>query len=312
MGFEGFGADDYDAFVPKKWGSNAFTLERRATKAKLLDLGRSVLRVHPDIGLEAMDLETTDDAPSIANGRKVQFVAAYFVRPEAVRSTIHDHLQTDLASAASLFQIALHQQHAHLFLRIDHEAFSVGARIPAKARADRVNVAEKFRLDWAHEEFRELLGALPEDTDFGFDGRTAPARALTREAAADLAEGIENASASLVLQQRIPREDPVLSSPELEERLDELVPKFWRAFRFLAWAPDNDHSRLATAIEEQVQKEKKHKPRGLSPGTRVTILGGLFAGRGGYLAELDGKGKAKVMVGPVSVTVDVTELKPVA
>jgi hypothetical protein len=35
----------------------------------------------------------------------------------------------------------------------------------------------------------------------------------------------------------------------------------------------------------------------------------LFAGRSGYLAEIDQKGRAKVMVGPVSVNVDVKDLK---
>ena len=38
-------------------------------------------------------------------------------------------------------------------------------------------------------------------------------------------------------------------------------------------------------------------------------MSGLFAGRSGYLAELDAKGRAKVMVGPVSVSVDAKDLK---
>ncbi|MEL6186607.1 MAG: hypothetical protein AAFU79_18465, partial [Myxococcota bacterium] len=89
----------------------------------------------------------------------------------------------------------------------------------------------------------------------------------------------------------------------------------------LAWAPDNDFAKVA--VEKTVKKaEKKLKKGGsgssdskvpsLEPGSRVTILSGLFAGRGGYLAEIDGKGQAKVMVGPVSVTVPATDVKPAA
>ncbi|MGF1509013.1 MAG: hypothetical protein ACFB9M_05870 [Myxococcota bacterium] len=310
MSFPGFDDKDFDAFLPKKWGSNAYTLERRRVKDKLLTACRTALERHSDLGLTRLELQATEDVPSVANGRKVRFLAAYFVRPEKVRATLTEHLHTDLASGSALFQIGIHQQHAHLFVRVDQDGLSVGVQVPVKAEVDRVNVAEKLRLDWAPEELREHLGSTS-DVRFGFEGALLPLAQLTDSEVHSIAERAEHEPEDLLAAWRCPRADPLVRSEGIVDEVTERLGGLWLVYRFLAWARDNDHTRVAAAVEKVVEETKdKRRPAGLAAGDRVTILGGLFAGRGGYLAELDGKGKAKVMVGPVSVSVDVADLKP--
>lgn len=308
MTFTGFDAADFDAFLPKKQGSNAYTLERRRAKEKLVAVARALTTAHPE-AVEGLDLETTEDAPSVQNGRKVRALSAYFVRPTSVRSGLKELLATDLAAGAGLFEIAVHQQHAHLELRIDVECLTIGVRVPPGARIDRENISEKLALDWAHEDLVELLAALPEDARAGVETELQPAGSAQTQAFAAWAREKVTSGPSLIVEQIIARDEPELGEPGWLDRGVETLAKFAPVFRFLAWSRSNDHTRVQEVVAKKVEATKK-EAAGLEPGTRVTILSGLFSGRAGYVAELDHKGKAKVMVGPVTITVDRDDLKP--
>ena len=80
-------------------------------------------------------------------------------------------------------------------------------------------------------------------------------------------------------------------------------------FQFLAWSRDNDFVKVRVAMEKQASGEREKLTQTFEAGARVTILSGLFAGRAGYVTEIDAKGRAKVMVGPVSFSVDVKDLR---
>ena len=313
MSFQGFDDKDFDAFIPKKWSSNAFTLERRAVKEKLVALCEK-LSQREELG--ELELEQTEDAPSIANGRKVQSIASYFVRPESVREGLTELLKTDLGSGPSLFQIAVHQQHAHLYLRVDHTGCALGLRIPPKAKVDRENISEKLALDWAPGELAEVFTDAPEAVQFGFEKNLRPVSQWSNEEIKDLSNQMESSKDSLVLERSWSRDDDALARAAFAEDLVEAASRIAPAFTFLAWSKTNDHSKVTLQVKKEVQKaEKKAKAQALGrkplePGAAVTILGGLFAGRGGYLSELDSKGNAKVMVGPISVSVPVDEIKP--
>jgi hypothetical protein len=116
-----------------------------------------------------------------------------------------------------------------------------------------------------------------------------------------------------------PRSDPRLASPDLLPLLKTPVLAFVQILDHLAWARENDFAKVGVdeaveKVERKLGKKKKRAPDSapptLAPGARVTILSGLFAGRSGYLAEQEGKGKVKVMVGPVSVSVPLGDIKP--
>lgn len=306
--FRGFTAAEFDAFAPKKWSSNAFTLERRRAKDSLLALARAIERRLTD-PLSGLELGASDEAPTVANSRKVEAQWAFFTRGAEDRAALRTLLQrTDLQEGAGLFDIAVQHQHACLMLRLDVRGFTISFEMATKARVDRDNACEKLRQGWARDKLLEIARALPSGSVLGFATQGVGAVELSAESLEawldPLSRGEQLFSASVLFD----RADDVMSSASFIDVAATHLGAFVPLYRFLAWTRENDHTQVKGAIQKEMADRQKRAPS-LEPGDRVTILSGLFAGRSGYLAELDGKGRAKVMVGPVSVTVDAKDLK---
>lgn len=302
--FEGFEDADFDAYLRKKWSSNAYTLERRRTKDKLIDLGRSIAD-RMDLASKALELGASDESPTVANGRKVDLQTVFFTRSAELRSRLRPRLnRTDLHSGAGLFDIALQHQHACLLLKVDVEGFSVGLEIANKATVDRENFASKLGHDWAQEGLTKRLGAIEPGTVVGFQSTRQEAQASVDWAA--WLDRAKTSDESFVVEKRFTRDAEGLRTASFIDAAVSALQPIADVFFFLAWTPENDFAR--SKVEDEGERQVK-VARGFEPGDRVTILSGLFAGRGGYLGEIDGKGKAKVMVGPVGVNVDLKDLK---
>ncbi|HJL40888.1 MAG TPA: hypothetical protein RMG48_06255 [Myxococcales bacterium LLY-WYZ-16_1] len=307
MTFTGFETADFDAFAPKKRKSNAYTLERRRVRDKLLALANA-LTPRLETAVDDLELATTEDAPAVSNGRSVDSMAAYWVRPAPVRAALAPRQSTDL-QAQTIFQIAVHQQHPHVRMGVTDRGFELGFRLPRAAKHDRTNASRKLRLDWAHEEWAEGTAGLGSEARFGSSGDLRRIGDWTAEGFSKLADDLDNGG-ELEGIQIFERNDSTVATAELVDRIVPPVKAWLRTLRFFAWSPTNDHSPVQAAVDEAVaEDEKKETHSELGPGDRVTILSGLFAGRAGYLSEVDAKGRAKVMVGPVSVSVAVDELK---
>lgn len=306
--FQGFSDADFNAYEAKKHSSNVFTLERRKAKDKLLSLTRAVQEELAD-ELKGLELGASDEAPSMANGRKVEAQWVFFTRNGDERTSLRKQLQkTDLQGGAGLFDIAIQHQHACLIMRLDQRGLAIGVELASKARVDRENFSEKLKQNWAREKFIELARGLPNGAEVRFGATRADATSISaNELEAWLAPLREDSSA-WVAEAMLPQAEEVLRSAAVIGTVTEHVEAFLPLYRFLAWARDNEHRGAKQEAQKQIAEEKK-RPALFEPGDRVTILSGLFAGRSGYLAELDSKGRAKVMVGPVSVTVDAKDIK---
>ena len=304
--FEGFQDADFRAYEPKKWSSNAFTLERRLAKDKLLALARAV-RERLDAEVADLELHATDEKPSVANGKKVDAQLAFFVRnaegQAAIRALVN---KTNLSAGASLFDISLHHQHASLWLKLDLSGLTIGLEIAAKAKVDRDNATEKLKQSWAKERLAELCRALPAGTEVGAGSSVAHDAVTADDVDAWLSA--LGGDASFLVQTKTAAAEARLRSADAIVLAHEQLTAYMPLFRFLAWSRQNEHAHVKETIKKTVDEQKK-KAIPFQAGDRVTILAGLFAGRGGYLAEIDAKGRAKVMVGPVSVTVEVKDLK---
>lgn len=305
--FKGFEPADFDAYQQKKWGSNAYTLERRRAKDRLLALARAAAK-DLDQALDGLELSGSDEAPSMANGRKVSAQLAYFCRVASERAALKTLLQkTDLASGASLFDIAQEHQHLIVYLRLDQAGLSVGLALAGKARVDRDNAAKKLREKWARDKLVELCRSLPFGSTIGPEGERLDALALQEPALEPWVEMFEKSDRAFAVEVQVPRTEEILAAEALIGTVTDHLEAFLPVYRFLAWSRENDVSHVKEAI--QVQKKKIEDRKAYEAGDRVTILSGLFAGRGGYVSEV-AKGKVKVMIGPVAVTVDVKDLKP--
>lgn len=308
--FTGFEPADFDAYLEKKWSSNAYTLERRRAKDRLLALARAV---EADLAEELFELEmgASEEAPSVGNGRKVVAQWAFFTRGPRARQSLEPFLnRTDLTAGASLFDISVQHQHACMSLKLDKDGLAINVELAGKARVDRDNLKAKLQSEEAMADLLELCQQLPGGMAIGFEGELVSCIDLTAEQAAAWHDGLDEDRMFLV-EALIPRDEEALKSAAFigtaAEYMDELLP----AFDYLSWSPANDFAQLKLTLTKEKKKQAdaaQARAETIDTGARVMILSGLFAGRPGYLAEIE-KGKAKVMVGPVSVTVDVSDIR---
>lgn len=313
--FRGFASEDFDAFEKKKWSSRVYTKERRAALQKLVVIGRSLPEVVPD--LASYDFGTSDDAPSMVNNRKVQAVWLYITRPNELRSVISSRLsKTDLADTSALFDIALEHQHACVLLAIDHDRLLLELHISPRAFVDRMNAENKLNYQDDREALISFLNALPEDAEVGFEDSLQLAQDISRETIEGWQPYWATSNYAFVIRYAWGRDEDGLGSEEFAQEVRDRFTEVWPIYEFLAWSTSNDFAKVVVEkTMERVEKKMKKVAASnseveLAPGDRVTILSGLFAGRAGYLAETDGKGQVKVMVGPVSVSVPVDDVKP--
>ena len=310
--FAGFRDEDFDAYQKKKWRSNAYTLARREAKDRVLALVRSVEEELQE-DLTDLELGASEEAPSVANGRQVKAQWAFFTRHADARAGLKRFLnKTDLQSGANLFDIAVHHQHACLTFRLDERGFAVGVELASKASVDLENASKKLGYQDTRKELKEILQGLPNDSQLIWRDRRTPAIDVTEEQLGELQPDLLISSSTLKFEALLSRDEEILRSDALIGTAEEFLAAFIPLYRFIAWSPENDYAGVKVEIKRQKKKQTKQPTQSaavkIAPGARVTILSGLFSGRAGYVAEIE-RGKAKVMVGPVSVTVDAKDLK---
>lgn len=306
--FTGFEGADFDAYLEKKWSSNAYTLERRRAKDRLLALARAI-EAELEEELQGLEMGASDEAPSVANGRKVKAQWAYFTRGSNARKALQPLLnRTNLSAGAALFDISIQHQHACIALKLDQDGLAVSVELADKASVDRDNLKAKLQTEEGLAQLLELAQALPGGCAMGFEGELVTGLDLTADHAQAWLTNFDS-DKTFLIEALLPKEEEILSSDALIGTVVEYVDELLPAFDFVAWSPENDFAKLQLTLAKEKKKAKEPKiAADLEPGARVMILAGLFAGRPGYLAEIE-KGKAKVMVGPVSVTVDAKDVK---
>jgi len=170
-------------------------------------------------------------------------------------------------------------------------------------------VLEKLKQGWARERVVELAKELPAPALVGVEGAMSPAEALTIHDVEAWIPELATAK-SLRATTLVSVDDAVELGAGAVEAFGSLLRAYVPLYRFLAWSKDNEHAAVKEQIKKSTEERQKKAVAAFHPGDRVTILTGLFAGRAGYVAEIDPKSsKAKVMVGPVSLSVESKDLK---
>lgn len=308
--FEGFGPTDFEAYQPKKWSSNAYTLARRKAKDKLLSLGHAVTKRLKD-QLGPRELHGSDEAPNVANGKKVEAQWAFFVRDGAVRQKLKPLLGGTNLSSGHLFDIALHQQHACLCLRLEESGFAIGFVVMPTAKIDRDNIGAKLGAPEHRKGLLGLFQELPEGARVVFGEASSEVASISDEEISSWSTRIGKAEDRFAIELFIPKTDARLGEESFVEHASNLLLQFIPLADYLAWSEANDAAGLQLTLKKSADEKTKATAEKFKKGDRVTILSGFFAGQGGFLLELDPTtGKAKIAVGPASLSVDVKDLKP--
>lgn len=269
-------AEDLEAFETHKQRSMVYTPERRALKARLMNLGKSL----------GGSWQTTDEAPSLANGRRVQEMWLYSIRdPKTLGELAATTKGVDLSSPFALDTLPFHD-HLARFVRVDQDGYCWGLLLHAKARADRANLEVMLKKG----ELKALLEGLEAQ--------------VSLDAEAPLAQGDDTISSSLgrglCVWWRPDEESCGLARIQQDmERLEPLRTA-------LEWQPDRD---LANLTAQAVKASKSKKPsQAFAVGDRVRIRKGMLTGRRGQVDRILADGRVVVALGPASMDFNAEDL----
>lgn len=307
-GFLGFESADFDAYEPKKWSSNAYTLARRTAKDKVLSVATTV-QSELASQLEGLELFGSDEAPTIANGRKVEAQWAFFIRTSQDRNILKPRLQKTDLGAASLFDIALQSQHISVSIKLGYEGVTIGVDIPSKANVDRENFKLALEDDSFKEDFLAALHLLPGGSVIGFEGERIDCLSVDSDQLSSFSEFLVSTETPFSIQNNIEVDEAIEVKEALSFSIADAVEKLIPLYRKIAWSPEHDRIQLQKEIKKVEKTKEKEHVASFQVGERVTIMSGLFSGRVGYLHEINDSGKAKVMVGPIAVNVDAKDLR---
>jgi hypothetical protein len=306
--FKGFTSDAFAAFTPEKWASNVHNLARMRVKDGLLALCD---QAQGDIQeeLHGLSRAASDEVPNMTNHKKVDAQWIFWFRDEAARKNLASFLEKTPLDEHKLFDIAPQDKHLTVVVVLRQTEVFIGLWCAAGAVVDRRNFSAILHKTWEREQLIELLKGLPEDAFFGAPGKLVPARDVTLEALADLADALGTDQPAWQIGHSVPATEAIDLGVELADHVGRWLGELLPVYRFLAWEKANDHIDVNKQLQQQ-KAEKKRLALGFGPGDKVRIISGVFTGKLGVVQDIDAKAQVRVSVGKMSVVVSGNDLTP--
>jgi hypothetical protein len=224
-------------------------------KERLLDMARVLSQRESAAGL-SLEVDASDERPSIWNERSVTSQFAYLRRPSDLRTRL-DGVHRE--GGASWMKLSTHDKHAFLALRLDAERFELTLRVPAAAWADVQTVRARLANDAARVDVERGLGSLPQEFVLAVGNGTAvPACEATGEAIARALDEALASGSAVGITRAFSRAEAIARGATLLEDVtlgfDALVP----VYRLFAWQPDDDVAGIAPEIERERASRDAH------------------------------------------------------
>ena len=261
--------DDFDAYLPERATSNAFTKPRLELKQRMLAWAKGVVARLADLGV-SVEVAASDDHPSLRNGRRVDYQRVLFWRDASARAQIEQLIDRKKSLSAALGDPAPYQKHAFLALRVDSRQLEVGVEVHPEAWVDARNLRARLADPARTLELTSALEALPEQFSIGLaEGTSASAARATGRAGSEQEEKTEAQKAtsqtiralldraeregqSLWIGWSVPRDVAVTHSAVLDDQLEDAALALGPIYKLVAWAPDNDHVILGQEVDPVV------------------------------------------------------------
>lgn len=310
--FPGFTDSDFDAYARNKWRSNAFNRERLEVKQKLERLGKELQGPITAAGESPLLCEVSVEHPALWNQKQVDCQQLYFSRNEAARRELESILTRSRTLASLIEDPSPQRSHVFLTVTVAFDGLLVGLRLHTDATVDRQNLEVKLAEPWPRQELLELLVELP-PAFVAEVGNNAPrpaaetdddhlARMLT-----ELGRPLPpQQSRWLTIARSVGRDAAIAAGSAITAELTASLVALLPLYRFIAWSRENDHISITDQLRKQTVKKKR---RGLTKHDKVRIVGGMFAGRTGVVAEVTDKGVVRVLVGNLPIVVKADELE---
>ena len=236
---------DFDAYLPERATSNAFTRPRLELKQRMLAWARGVVARLEDMGI-AVEATGSDEHPSVRNARRVDCQRVFFWRDAVARAELERLIDQKRTLASVLGDPSPHKNHAYLALRLDSARVEVSIEVHVEAWVDARNLRERLADPGHALELTAALEALPEQFSIGLATASAEAavRAQAQRAKNDevraLLDRADVEKAPLWIGWSVPRDVVLTHTDLLDEQLEDAIVALGPLFKLIAWAPDND------------------------------------------------------------------------
>jgi hypothetical protein len=243
-------ATDFDAYLPERATSNAYTRPRLELKQRMLAWAKGVVTRLAEIDIP-VDVSASDEHPSLRNGRRVDCQRVFFWRDADARAEIERLLDRKRSLAAALEDPAPHQRHVFLALRVDAQKVEVSVELHPEAWVDCRNLRAILGDPARTLGLTSALEALPDQFTIGLasDTERAPAAHATSDALRALGVRSEQEARSLWIGWTIPRDVAVTHAELLVDQLEDAIVALGPIEKIIAWAPDNDLIDLGSELE---------------------------------------------------------------
>ena len=302
MSFAGFTGADFDAYEQQKWQSNKFNLERLQVKEKLAEVGRQIAdSLHAKHELQ-LETELSVEHPALWNQHSVRSQYVAFGRDAVARADIEGLLSKQRSMSAMLANASRLGDHVLIWLHIDNCSLEIALRLPATASVDRDNLRRRSAEFFQRERLLSMIDDCADSFEIGFDGEAMQAvRTVGDEDLQRLLGALAQSDHSLVIRRTYTKDEAISAAADFVDHAAEQIGYLVPIWRYIAWAPDNDHLQ----IEQQRQaKQAKVQAKGLGKNDAVRIVRGMFRGRLGTVEAVDSKGGLKVRLGNMTIKLE--------
>ena len=258
---------DFDAYLPERATSNAFTRPRLELKQRMLVWAKGVVARLAEIDIP-VEVTGSDEHPSLRNGRRVDCQRVFFWRDAEARAEIERLIDRKRSLGETLGDPAPHQRHVFLALRIDAQKVEVSVELHPEAWVDGRNLHALLADPSRTLAFTTALESLPDQFTIGLatDAERKPAARATSDALRELFARSEQDGKSLWIGWTIPRDVAVTHAELLVDQLEDAIVALGPIEKIIAWAPDNDlldlGSELAAAnadrarVHEEAERDR--------------------------------------------------------
>jgi hypothetical protein len=241
---------DFDAYLPERAGSNAYSRPRLEFKQRALGWVRSVISRLGDINI-AVDVHGSDEHPSVWNGHRVDCQWVFLWRDPAARARLDAILDQRQRIAQALNDPSPFFRHAFLALRLDSEKVEVCAQLHPNAWVDFETLRARLSDPEHASRIIQSLTDLPEQYGFGLFGEPKqPCSSTTHQGLNALLDRAANNSLALWVGWSVARDLAIEHSVLLDEQLEDALVALAPVYQHIAWSAHDDPAGIGARSAE--------------------------------------------------------------
>jgi hypothetical protein len=248
---------DFDAYLPERAASNAFSRPRLEFKQRALCWVRTVIARLEDIDIP-VDVHASDEHPSVWNGHRVDCQWVFLWRDPATRAELDALLDARRGIAQSLSDPSPFFRHAFLALRLDHETVQVCVQLHPGAWVDFETLQARLGNPDRSTHVVDTIHDLPEQFSIGADrGALQPCSSVSASSMLELLSICASATTPLWIGWSVPRAVAVEHTELLDEQLADAMLALAPVYLQIAWSQSDDPAHVAeklVAVREELAR----------------------------------------------------------